>query len=159
QATDDAMSRLANSGVFVSVAAGQPAEPPQPPRPPADACTVSPAGSPAAFTVAASDASDRAWSSSNWGSCVSLYAPGVGIQFDWPSNVRCASAPPGNIYCMGDGTSTSAAYVGGVAAVYKSEFGDVSTSALRTWLIHNAASGLISNAPSYDAGSCPPDSG
>ena len=45
----------------------------------ADACQLSPAHLSGVIAVAASDDTDTRWPSSNYGSCVDLYAPGVDI--------------------------------------------------------------------------------
>jgi len=39
-------------------------------------------------------------------------------------------------------------HVAGVAALYKAAFGDASSSTIRTWLINNATTGVISGNPS-----------
>jgi subtilisin family serine protease len=81
-ALDDAVNHMIQSGVFVSVAAG---------NADADACNFSPARVPAAFTVAASDVMDRRASFSNWGPCVDAYAPGVAVPSDWIGSATAIS--------------------------------------------------------------------
>ncbi|WP_267882550.1 S8 family serine peptidase [Streptomyces sp. NRRL S-118] len=66
-ALNNAATALANSGVHLAVAAGNENQ---------DACNVSPASASGTITVAASDSADRKASSSNYGSCTDLYAPG-----------------------------------------------------------------------------------
>jgi len=39
-------------------------------------------------------------------------------------------------------------HVAGVAALYKSTFGDASSSTIRTWIINNATANVISGNPS-----------
>jgi subtilisin family serine protease len=74
KALDTAIKNLVASGVFVAVAAGNENQ---------NACNVSPARAPLAFTTAASSITDRKASFSNWGgkkrNCVDGYAPGVNI--------------------------------------------------------------------------------
>ena len=75
QAIDDAVRSSVGSGVFYSVAAGNEG---------ADACSSSPARAGAGvnngiMTVAATDSADRESSWSNYGSCVDIWAPGVGV--------------------------------------------------------------------------------
>ena len=71
---NNATANLANSGVFIAVAAGNENQ---------NACNVSPASTPAAYTTAASDRTDLRASFSNYGSCVDGYAPGVAIKSAW----------------------------------------------------------------------------
>ncbi|MFM2006596.1 MAG: hypothetical protein RLZZ09_2251 [Pseudomonadota bacterium] len=44
-----------------------------------DACYTSPANAPAAITVASSGSTDARAGDSNWGTCVDIFAPGVGV--------------------------------------------------------------------------------
>jgi hypothetical protein len=127
-AANDALNALARAGVFVTVGAGNSN---------ADACRVSPASASGAFTVAASDRSDYRWSSSNWGGCVALYAPG--------RSIRSTALNSGT--ASWTGTSMAAPHAAGVAALYKHAHGDVSSSALRDWMIRQSTSSTIrSNA-------------
>lgn len=74
-----------------------------------DACTTSPARAPSALTVAASDSSDARAYFSNFGSCVDIFAPGVGITSAWHSS----DASTNTI----SGTSMASPHVAGVAAL------------------------------------------
>jgi subtilisin family serine protease len=51
-----------------------------------DACNQSPAHAPNAITVAATNVSDGISWFSNFGPCVDLFAPGVGLQSAWLNN-------------------------------------------------------------------------
>ncbi|MEM9605767.1 MAG: S8 family serine peptidase, partial [Pseudomonadota bacterium] len=73
-ALDQAVANLVNTGVTVVVAAGNSN---------ANACGASPAREPLAVTVGATTSSDNRRSTSNWGSCVDLFAPGAGILSAW----------------------------------------------------------------------------
>lgn len=126
---NNALNSLANSGVFVAVAAGNSG---------ADACMFSPASASNATTVMASSSSDERASFSNFGSCTHLYAPGVAI----------TSTTPRNRTATFNGTSMAAPHVTGVAAMYKSALGDAGFSTVRTWLINNSTTGVISGNPS-----------
>jgi subtilisin family serine protease len=122
---NQAVTNLANSGIFVSVSAGNDN---------VDACTSSPASAVGTFTVAASDYYDNKASFSNWGGCVDGYAPGVNV----------LSAYPGNRQTTMNGTSMAAPHVAGIIAVAKSAYGDGYTSASWVnWLISNATANVI----------------
>ena len=119
-----ATANLANSGVFVAVAAGNENT---------NACNRSPASTAAAFTTAASDRSDRRASFSNYGSCVDAYAPGVSIKSAWlGTGTRTIS-----------GTSMASPHVAGVGALYKSVNGNVSSSSVSSWITSNATTNAI----------------
>jgi subtilisin family serine protease len=123
-----ATTNLANSGVFIAVAAGNESQ---------NACNVSPASAAAAYTTAASDKTDLRASFSNFGSCVDGYAPGVGIKSDWLSNGTNTIS----------GTSMATPHVAGVAALYKSNVGDASSSAVASWINSNATVNAIRSNP------------
>jgi subtilisin family serine protease len=126
QATDDAVNRLSNAGVFVAVAAGNDN---------VDACNVSPARASTVTTVASSTSSDAKSSFSNWGSCVELYAPGSSITSAWYTGDTATNTI--------SGTSMASPHVAGVGALYKATYGDASYSTIRTWLINNSTTGVI----------------
>ncbi|HEY0025984.1 MAG TPA: S8 family peptidase [Longimicrobium sp.] len=126
QATDDAVNRLSNAGVFVAVAAGNSN---------VDACTTSPARASTVTTVASSTSSDAKSSFSNWGSCVELYAPGSSITSAWYQSDTQTNTI--------SGTSMASPHVAGVGALYKGTYGDAGYSTIRTWLINNATTNVI----------------
>jgi subtilisin family serine protease len=104
QGLDDAVKNSANSGVFYSIAAGNSG---------ANACDSSPAraGTHAGvMTVAATDTNNQEASWSNYGTCVSIWAPGVNI----------LSTRKGGGTTTMSGTSMAAPHVGGAAALYLS---------------------------------------
>lgn len=70
-AVDDAVTNSVNAGVAWAVAAGNETS---------DACGSSPAATPEALTVAASDSSDNLAYFSNFGDCVDVIAPGDDIE-------------------------------------------------------------------------------
>ena len=103
-ALDNAVKNSVASGVFYSVAAGNSG---------ADACTSSPARagtSNGIMTTAATDINDNEASWSNYGPCVDIWAPGVGI----------LSTRRGGGTTSMSGTSMASPHVGGAAAVYLS---------------------------------------
>jgi subtilisin family serine protease len=105
-ALDDAVARSIRDGVTYAVAAGNgnSAGVPQ------DACTSSPARVAAAMTVGATDRTDAPASFSNYGRCVDLFAPGVGITSDWYTSTTATNTI--------SGTSMATPHVTGVAALY-----------------------------------------
>jgi subtilisin family serine protease len=103
---DDAVSRSISDGVTYAVAAGNGNSL----GVPQDACMTSPARVPDALTVGATDAADAPASFSNYGSCVDLFAPGVGITSDWYTSTTATNTI--------SGTSMATPHVAGVAALY-----------------------------------------
>ncbi|KAJ3203219.1 subtilisin-like serine protease [Dinochytrium kinnereticum] len=97
-ALDASIAAAVSAGVAVVVAAGNQAR---------DACLVSPARAPTAFTVAASDRLDQLADFSNYGSCVDVIAPGVNIASTWPGNSSNTIS----------GTSMAAPHAAGVMAL------------------------------------------
>ena len=120
-----AAANLHNAGVFLAVAAGNENQ---------DACNVSPASAAYVFTTASSTSSDYKSSFSNWGSCVEAYAPGSSITSTWNNGGTNTIS----------GTSMASPHVAGVAALYKHAYGDASSATIRSWIINNATTSVIS---------------
>ena len=105
-ALDSAVTRSINDGVTYAVAAGNGNQA----GVPQNACNYSPARVSAALTVGASDRTDAPASFSNYGSCVDLFAPGVGITSDWYNSTTATNTI--------SGTSMATPHVAGVAALH-----------------------------------------
>jgi subtilisin family serine protease len=122
------------SGVVYVVAAGNSS---------GDACIWSPASASSAITVGATDMTDAIASFSNFGSCVTLYAPGV--------NVTAATIGSNTATKLMSGTSASSPHVAGVAAQYLQTHTTATPGQVRSWLVSNATPGKISGMPSGSA--------
>lgn len=127
-----AVHNLWNSGVFVVATAANHN---------GDACLEA-GGASGAFTVAASTNTDAKWPFSDWGACVSVYAPGENIKSTWIPDPMTLSTT-----ATVSGTSFAAPHVTGVAALYKSSVGDASSDAVSTWITSNATAGVITGNP------------
>ncbi|KAF9304837.1 serine protease, partial [Mortierella antarctica] len=91
-------------GVHFAIAAGNDGK---------DACQFSPASTPGAMTVGATDQDDTIASYSNYGPCVAIYAPG--------SNIVSAWAGSENARHVQSGTSMASPHVAGLMALWMSE--------------------------------------
>lgn len=129
-AVDNAANAVADSGVFLSVAAGNDT---------ADACRYSPGRAPNVFTVGATTSSDAFAEYSNLDACVQILAPGSDI----------VSARLGGGSVAEDGTSMAAPHVTGVAALYKQAFGDLPQIDLQLWFWSNTTRDRISELPDH----------
>ncbi len=126
---DAAVQGIINDGVTAVVAAGNST---------ADACNSSPARVAGALTVAASDSADKQAVFSNYGSCVDLYAPGVGI--------KSASSSSTTATALMSGTSMASPHVAGAAAVMLSRSPGLPPADVAAKLLSAATSGAVSAA-------------
>jgi hypothetical protein len=118
------------SGVTYVVAAGNDTS---------NACNVSPASTPNALTVGASDMFDFGAVFSNYGTCVDISAPGVDI----------ASSHPGSSFLVSsgaimDGTSMASPHVAGAAAIYLGASPSSPPSKVASVLINSATTSRLS---------------
>jgi PKD repeat protein len=131
-AIDAAVSGLISSGVTVAVAAGNGygnglyAQ---------DACGTSPADVPTALTVSATDSTDTKPVWANTGTCVDLFAPGVGVVSDWYTSSTATQSD--------DGTSMSAPHVTGAAALYLQGNPTATPAQVASYLVSQATPGVV----------------
>lgn len=130
---DTAVSNSINAGITYAVAAGngnslgvrQ------------NACNYSPARVPSAVTVGATSNTDAAASFSNYGTCVDILAPGVGITSAWYNSNTATNTI--------SGTSMASPHTAGVAALVLSANPTWSPQQVRDYLVSNSTPNVISN--------------
>lgn len=132
-ALNTAVANASNAGVVVAVAAGNGnmAGVAQ------DACKSSPASAPSAITVGATDSADAKASFSNYGKCLDIFAPGVGI-------TSYAYLTGGT--ATWSGTSMATPHVTGAIARYLSTVTGATVSSVTTWITGNATPNVVKNA-------------
>jgi subtilisin family serine protease len=126
---DDAVRRSVAAGITFVVAAGNHTR---------NACTESPARTPQALTVGATDRADARASFSNYGRCVDLFAPGVAIASDWNSGDQARA--------LMSGTSMAAPHVAGAAALLLSAHRRWTPAQVRAALVAAATRGKVGRA-------------
>lgn len=117
-------------GIPLTVAAGNDFE---------DACNFSPASVSDAITVGAMDQLDSMAFFSNFGKCVDLFAPGVGILSSWIGK--------SNAVQLLSGTSMATPHVAGVMALYLSENGKLTAEELKSIILKNGITGILKSIP------------
>ncbi|CCH31996.1 S8 family peptidase [Actinosynnema sp. NPDC047251] len=129
EALNATVNALAAKGVLPVVAAGNDA---------VDACDSSPASASGAVTVGATDRTDRQADFSNYGTCLSLYAPGKAI----------TSARLGGGGVALSGTSMASPHVAGVVALYLAKNPEADPESIATWLTRQATKDTLEVSPS-----------
>jgi subtilisin family serine protease len=119
-----AVANSISSGITYTLAAGNENQ---------NACNVSPASVGSALTVASSDINDTRAGTSNWGSCVDLFAPGVNITSTWPGGGANTIS----------GTSMAAPHVAGVVAMYLAWYPGASAAQVAGAVTGTATPGVI----------------
>jgi len=119
-ALNDAVTASIAANVHYSVASGGSNS---------NACNFSPASTPRATTVGSTDQSDNRASFSNFGPCIDLFAPGVGITSAW------ATADDAYLTLSG---STATAHATGAAALWRHKFPADNADQVATALVANA---------------------
>jgi subtilisin family serine protease len=127
-ALDTAVTNSIRAGVVYSVPGGSAAS---------NACNFSPARVPNAITVAATDRTDTRMSSSNFGACLDLFAPGrevVSAWIDSDTGTRLLS-----------GASMAAPHAAGVAALYLATNPEATPLAVRNAIVSAATPSRVIN--------------
>jgi subtilisin family serine protease len=124
KSVDDAVGRLYDIGLITVAAAGNQNM---------DACRLSPAGSPRALTVASVNMNDQRTNTSNFGECVSIYAPGGLIATEGHLGTPSTRS----------GTSFAAPIVSGYAAIVGSKFTSASATAVANQLLNTARTDTV----------------
>jgi aqualysin 1 len=132
-AVDAAVQRLVRDGVVAVAAAGNDYG--------RNACELSPARSPEALTVGATDATDTRAAFSNVGDCLDLFAPGVGITSAWHRSDSDAARL--------DGTSMAAPHVAGVTALYLQRRPTATPAEASAAVANMATTGVVRNPPAF----------
>ena len=127
-ALNAAVDRVVANGVTVSVAAGNGG---------LDACNMSPASNARAIAVGAINTQDSRPAFSDYGPCITLFAPGVNITSAWNTG-------PKDTQLM-SGTSMAAPQVAGAAALLLSGSPAATPAQVRQALIEGATTGVLSN--------------
>jgi subtilisin family serine protease len=125
---NDAVTSSSAAGITYVVAAGNETD---------DACRHSPASASAAITAGASTRLDERLYNTNYGSCVDLFAPGLGVE---TTGVQAAYP-----VVFVSGTSFSSPYVAGAAALYLEAHPSASPAEVQSAVVANATPDLLTN--------------
>jgi subtilisin family serine protease len=129
-ALTQAIETSISSGVVYAVAAGNNSN---------DACTASPANTPNALTVGATNILDGFASFSSFGPCVDINAPGENIKMAWFGSTTATRTS--------DGTSFASPHVAGTAALYLQAHPTATPAQVRSALVANATANVLTNVP------------
>jgi subtilisin family serine protease len=102
-----------------------------------DACNFTPARTPAAITVGATDINDNRASFSNFGTCLDVFAPGVAITSAWITNDSATNTI--------SGTSMASPHVAGVAALILGDNPGFTGQQVRDAIVNNSTPNKVLN--------------
>ncbi|NUU20317.1 MAG: S8 family peptidase, partial [Streptomycetaceae bacterium] len=128
-ALDTAVTNSIAAGISYSVSAGGSA---------ANACNYSPARVAPALTAGATTITDARASQSNYGTCLDIFAPGQSITSAWIGGPTATATL--------SGTSMSAAFVTGAAALYLHRYPSATPAQVAAALTGNCTKGVITGA-------------
>jgi subtilisin family serine protease len=123
-----AIERSVAAGLIYTVAAGNSNS---------DACRTTPANAFGAITVGSTDRNDARAATSNYGTCVDIFAPGVSI--------RSADIASDTATRTRSGTSMASAHAAGAAALYLARSRNASPARVEYSMESNATTGTVTN--------------
>jgi subtilisin family serine protease len=104
---------------------------------PQNACSTSPARTPNAVTVGATQSNDAKASFSNFGTCLDIFAPGVGVLSSWYTSDTATNTI--------SGTSMAAPHVAGAMALILAANPSFTSQQVRDALVNNATPNVVTN--------------
>ncbi|MGA6166088.1 S8 family peptidase [Amycolatopsis magusensis] len=127
-AVDDAVKKAIGAGITFAVASGNSNT---------NACGTSPARTPEAITVNATDSSDNRSSFSNYGNCTDIFAPGTSVTSSWYTGDTATNTI--------NGTSMATPHVAGAAALHLAANTSATPAQVRTALVQGATHNAVKN--------------
>jgi subtilisin family serine protease len=128
QAVNDAVTASISEGVTYALAAGNDG---------GNACNTSPASTPGALTVGATDSTDARAYFSNYGACLDVFAPGVNITSDYKGSTTATATL--------SGTSMASPHVAGLVALYLQANPGAAPTTVNNVIKQTAVTGLVTN--------------